>query len=62
MNRDREVGGELQVQGRRTSWAGSTVRVIDRDRQRLGMNMVHKAYCRIAVRVVEAMWRAQRRD
>ena len=27
------------------------IRVIDRDRQRLGMNVVHKAVC-----VVEAMW------
>ena len=43
LNRNREVEGVLQMQGRRTSWAGS-VRVIDRDRQRLGMNVVHKAY------------------
>ena len=30
----------------------------DRDRQRLGVNVAHKAYRRIAVRVVEAMWRS----
>ena len=52
--RDREVGGELQVQGRRTSWAGPG----PGHRSRSPKAGYERGAHGIAVRVVEAMWRS----
>ena len=62
---DRRSFATHELKSRSWSWRRTAraadelggVRVIDRDRQRLGINVVHKVVY-IAVRVVEAMWRS----